>query len=244
MAAGGGVAVAADRIGDSGKRLETRMRWELASLLLLAAGVVHASEAQLKDGNRLFWKGKYAEALKHYDSALIDSPNSSILHFNAGAAAYQTGDAVAAERHFKEAGDLTAVPELRSSVRYNQGVALFRQGKWQEAVDAYKDCLRANPADEDAKYNLGVALAAKQNPPQQQPQSGGQKKDDKQDDKQSQPKDGKGDEQKDEGQAQPKPGQMSKEDAERLMSAAAASEAKKSGQKAPKGGVPNVEEDW
>src|SRR5688572_14541597 len=224
MAAGGGVAVAADRIGDSGKRLETRMRWELASLLLLAAGVVHASEAQLKDGNRLFWKGKYAEALKHYDSALIDSPNSSILHFNAGAAAYQTGDAVAAERHFKEAGDLTAVPELRSSVRYNQGVALFRQGKWQEAVDAYKDCLRANPADEDAKYNLGVALDALKNPPKRPPGQG----------------QGKNDKQK---QDKSKPNGMSKEDAERLLSAAGSSEKKKPQNKAAAGaGQPN--EDW
>lgn len=39
---------------------------------------------------------------------------------------------------------------------YNRGVALYDQGKYTEAIDAYKLALRKNPKDLFAKYNLAV----------------------------------------------------------------------------------------
>jgi len=120
-------------------------------------------------------------------------------------------------------------PALRAAARYNQGNAFFRQNKWKEAVEAYKDSLRANPRDEDAKYNLGVALNTLRNPPKPQPKSGSGKND----------KNQKGSGSK--GGA--KPSDMSQQDAERLLAAAAASEQKKKAQ-APKSGVPKPDEDW
>lgn len=193
------------------------------------AGQGLASDAQLKEGNRLFRKGRYPEALKKYNDALIDAPESVILRFNAGGAAYQSGDFSSAEKQFQETAEKTPHPEFRAAARYNQGNALFRQHKLAEAVEAYKESLRANPRDEDAKYNLGVAMNALKNPqsPQQKPGSGKKKSDDKQD---SRP-------------AQPKPGEMSKEDAERLMSAVGAGEPRKPAN-AKKGDAPHPDEDW
>jgi len=189
---------------------------------------VHASESQLKEGNRLFWNGHYEDALKKYNDALIDAPDSSILRFNAGDAAFQMGDFASAEKQFQETGDRTPIPALRSVARYNQGNALFRQNKWKEAVETYKEALRANPKDEDAKYNLGVALNTLKNPPKQKPQSG----------------QGKQDKQKGSQNQQPKANGMSKEDAERLLAAAGMGEKKKPNEKAPKSGTPHPDEDW
>jgi Ca-activated chloride channel family protein len=211
--------------------MEGIMKIRTAVLLMLSGipltATVYANEVQLKEGNRLFWKGDYASALQKYNDALIDTPESSVLRFNAGDAAYQMGDAVTAEKQFQEAGDRSPIPVLRSAARYNAGNALYRQGKWKEAIEAYKEALRSNPNDQDAKYNLGVALNALKNPPKQKPRSGqGKSNPDKQNQK-NQPS---------------KPNSMSQQDAERLLSAAGAGEQKK--QNKAKAGAGHPDEDW
>ena len=39
-----------------------------------------------------------------------------------------------------------------------EGNALFRNGKIQECIEAFKQALRMNPSDEDARYNLALAM--------------------------------------------------------------------------------------
>lgn len=210
------------------------------SFLVLSFCSAEASLSQLKDANRLFKNGHYEDALKLYDDALVDQPHSSGLHFNAGDAAYQSGDFTRAVKEFDEASQ-SANPLLKSASHYNRGNALFRQNDWAGAIEAYKESLRVNPRDEDAKYNLGVAMRTKQNPPKPQPKSGQQGDQQKkggggQDQNQNQQANGQ--------QQSSQSGQMSKEDAERLLEAARSGELKKSNQKFPKSDVPHPDEDW
>jgi Ca-activated chloride channel family protein len=203
--------------------MEGRMRSFLAICLIpFVCGFAHASEAQLKEGNRLFKNRNYKEALKQYNDALIDSPDSNVLRYNAGDAAYQAGDFATAEKGFRETAEKAPDPTFRAAARYNQGNALFRQQKLPEAVEAYKDSLRVNPQDEDAKYNLSVALNALKNPKSQ-----------------NQRKSGGGGKSPAEARRE---GEMSKEDAERLLSAVGAGEQKK--QPAKKAEAPHPDEDW
>lgn len=205
--------------------------------LLTFTSMAFASNTQLKKGNREFKNGNYEKALKLYDDALIDRPHSPVLHFNAGAAAYQKGDFYRAETEFTESAK-AAQSTLQDISHYNRGNALFRRQRYDDAIEAYKEALRINPKDENAKYNLGVARRAKQNPPQQKPDEGqGTKGQEKQPGK----KDSAGaPESRGAGEKQ----QMSKEDAERLLSAAAAGERKKSDQKASKEQKAGDDEDW
>jgi tetratricopeptide (TPR) repeat protein len=206
--------------------------------VLVSRTTVFASTSQLKEGNRQFKNGNYDKASELYQDALIDTPYSSILQFNLGDALAMKSDMPKAEVAFTEAAK-SANPVLKGASHYNRGNVLFAQGKWADAVDAYKDSLRANPHDEDAKYNLGVALRAQKNPPASakatagKPSSKGSGKDNGKEQKSGSP-----------AEASAKAGQMSREDAERLLSAAGAGEKKKSQQKATKNEVPHPDEDW
>ena len=216
---------------------------KIIKLLLLVLGFstgALASPSQLKEGNRQFKNGHYDQALKLYEDALIDTPYSSVLHFNAGDASFMNKELPKAEVSFMESAK-SADPLLRGASHYNRGNAFFYEGKWAEAIDAYKDSLRASPQDEDAKYNLGVALKALKNPPPPKSGQGQGKKDQKQS---AGGKKGDEDKKQESAGPQPKPGQMSREDAERLLAAAGAGEKKKSTQKMPKGEVPHPDEDW
>ena len=61
-------------------------------------------------------------------------------------------------------------PALSSASWYNLGNALYRQQQLQESLEAYKQALRANPADLDAKHNLERVLEQLQEQEQQRTQ--------------------------------------------------------------------------
>ena len=119
-----------------------------------------------------------------------------------------------------------ADPRSKAAVLYDAGNAYYRQGKLDQAMEKYKQALRLNPADVDAKHNLELSKKLDKQQKEQQKKNG-KPKDDKSDQK-----------------PQPKPGEMSKEDAQRLLEAMAQEEKsakEKAGKQKPE---PPTGEDW
>jgi len=60
--------------------------------------------------------------------------------------------------------------DLRSKVVYNQAVILTQQKKLEESIEGYKEALRFNPGDQEARENLQKALLElkKKTPPKKQ----------------------------------------------------------------------------
>ena len=230
----------------------------MAAAILIAALALRprpaaADEAASRnnEGNRLYLKQQYDEALKRYTEAQASRPGAPEMHYNIGNVLYRKGEMDKAAEEYLRA---QAAPDKRLSqaALYNRGNALMSRGRLQDAVNAYVQALRVRPDDQDAKRNLELALRLME-----------EQKKQKQDP--SQPKEGPQDQKNPSGQepqdkgpqdkapqdpSQKKPpqqsGAMSEEEARRILDALR--EAEKEGiRKHVRAGAPDrrrPEKDW
>ncbi len=125
-----------------------------ASLDLLAAPSAYRKNEQ---GNKLYQKEKYQEALKKYTEAQLSDPESLELHYNIGNVLYKQG-------RYDEAADEYAQSifsdrdELKAYSFFNRGNTQFMQQDFQGAIESYIEALKLDPEDRDAKKNLELAL--------------------------------------------------------------------------------------
>ncbi len=109
--------------------------------------------------------------------------------------------------------------QQKADALYNQGNALCKQQKWQEAIDCYKNSLAITPNSQHAKYNLCYAKS-KLPPPQKQPQNSQSQKEKEQKNKEQQKQP-----QQSQPQHAPEPpkvqanGRLNKQQAEQLLQA-------------------------
>lgn len=115
----------------------------------------HPERRVIRSGNKAYDKEDYTGAEEKYRRALEKMPLSYEGAFNLSDALYRQekyDEALGLLKNLSENPAIT--PEQRAKVFYNLGNTMFRQQKLQEAADYYKESLRNNPADADAKYNL------------------------------------------------------------------------------------------
>lgn len=154
--------------------------------------------SEMARGNELCRQGEFEQARQAYFNAQAESPESPEPAYNAGNAYCYEGNFDEALKAYDRARDLArrlkgkTADKIKTAIDYNRGWALFRAGRSDEAVESFKDVLRRNPEDEDAKFNLEWIKAEKR------------------------PRQKTGKEGKDSGQQQRK-GELSKEDAERVL---------------------------
>ena len=166
-------------------------------------------ERFIRGGNRLYGKGEHAAAEKEYWKALNADSTSVKGRFNLADAQYEQGKYAQAQRFYE--GLATAPsgsPATQAASWYNLGNALFKQNKLPEGVEAYKQALKLQPKDEDARYNLSEALRRLQKQQGQNKDQNNQNKDqkdkdkDKNQDQQNQNQQNQNQEQKDQGKDQ------------------------------------------
>lgn len=206
-------------------------------------------------GNEALAAGDIEEAREAYTKALEINPDFAEAQFNLGNTyqaesrkileqlssvsdqeqqkmIYQKAQEASkkAATEFEKASREVKDPEKINKVQYNMGNAHLMGGDVDKGIEAYKEALRNDPADEDARYNLAYAqhLKKKQEQQQQDQQQQDQKKDDKQEDqkKDDQQKDDQknDDQQQDQQQQDQKKDELSKEDAEKMLEALAKQE--------------------
>ncbi|MDY6952571.1 MAG: tetratricopeptide repeat protein [Thermodesulfobacteriota bacterium] len=129
----------------------------LLVILLPAVLFCHLAVA-VEDPDALYKQGRFGEAEKAYAEADMDHPKDIRYRFNRGCAAFQKGDFQGATAAFSSVLRRAEDDEIRFSTAYNLGNAAFKQGDVQRAADLYRQAILYNPENEDAKYNLELAL--------------------------------------------------------------------------------------
>ena len=193
----------------------------LCLLLVAASASAQMTDRQyIRQGNKQFRSGDYANAEVSYRKAIEKNAKNAQAAFNLGNALMAQKKDSAAVEQFQGAARLETNPLRKAQAYHNMGVICQTHKMYGEAIEAYKNALRLNPKDDETRYNLVLCKHQKQKQDQQQNQQGGDN-DKKQDDKQKdqQQPDQQKDKQDDKQQEQPKP-QMSKDNAEQLLNAA------------------------
>lgn len=130
----------------------------LLVFLILGMGIGDASIEKVREGNRRYQENKYEDAVNKYKEALNINPSSAIAVFNMGVAKYKQGYYASAINDFN-AVIARKDASLEAKVYYNLGNAFFKANMVKQAVHSFKESVRINPYDMDARYNLELSLA-------------------------------------------------------------------------------------
>jgi tetratricopeptide (TPR) repeat protein len=136
-------------------------RWRAGVLILLLSGCSRGM-GDIRRGERLYGAGSYRESHEAFQRALTASGDPA-LQYSVGKTLYRLHRYEEAARSFRDA---TSVPRLKQASYYNLGNSLVRAAEeitdkdelLRQAIAAYEEALRLNPADSAAKWNLEVAL--------------------------------------------------------------------------------------
>ena len=188
----------------------------VTGLFVSASGFGQSPEALIRKGNRQYKTGDYEQSKVNYEKALKQAPGNVNANFNLGNAEFRKNDFEKAAAGYDEV--LNAKPDAKTQEDswYNKGVAMMKQKKLEESIDAWKHALELNPHDQEARDNLVKALLEKKKQQQQQKNDKDKKdkkpKPDKQDQQQK-------DQQKNQEDDHPKPQQskLSKQQVEQYL---------------------------
>lgn len=225
------------------------MKWKLNIVLLFICSVSYGQKEKIitNEGNKEYQAGDFNKAEERYENALEMNEDFIEAAYNLGNSYQRQADNLAKQlesaateeekeqikESFKvlntKAADTYAKAlenaddkSEKSRLSYNRGNALLRAGELENSIDSYKEALRNNPADEDARYNLAYAKQMLKKQQEQQKKNQENKEEEKKEEKkEEQQPDDKQDEQKNDQQQeqQPKPDQLSQEDAEKMLDA-------------------------
>lgn len=163
-------------------------------LVLVSLGWIDPLADKVREGNELYHRGAYDDALDKYVNAQIDSPPLPQLDFNIAGTQYQ-------RKKYDEAAQLfdkvvqSGNPEMQAKASFNMGNTLYRQGKMKEAMEYYKKAVdladglgykgdeSIDALKNDARYNYEfVERKIKENEQKQQQQGQDQEQNQKEQD--------------------------------------------------------------
>ena len=115
-------------------------------------------EKTIQAGNEYYKQQQFAKASEEYNKAIQADPSNKTAKFNQANVLYKQDKKVEAAELFAEVAKDATDKEIRSKAFYNKGVILNQQNNLEESIEAYKNALRNNPEDKEARENLQKAL--------------------------------------------------------------------------------------
>lgn len=170
------------------------------SLIRYGNPTTKSQNEYLIEANRLHNDSLFEEAVEPYMKGLTFDKQRSLVNYNIATNSLkmnyeQLNKAFVEDGYQLDAGTDSALVEAMgrliiasdgladtaqySSIFHNIGVTNHMRDSLEIAAEAYKEALRKNPADEDARYNLAVILYQMKNNQQNQQQNQQQENQDK-----------------------------------------------------------------
>lgn len=190
----------------------------------------------IASGYKLYKEKRFAEAEVQFRKALEANAASETAMFNLAASLLRQGGAKAADGSDKTAQEASALlSELSAQAKdvklaelaaYNLGNMAFNSGDYAASIEQYKNALRRNPLNDDARDNLRLAqkkLQEQNQDKKDQNKDKEQEKEKEQDKQDQQQQDQKQNQDKDQQQPPKQPeeekGSISDNNAERILKA-------------------------
>lgn len=141
--------------------------WTILLLCIISTAKLQAQEStaqeqeierEIQKGNDLYKQQQYQQAETAYNEVLKKDPNNSTAKYNRALALQRQGKSEEAIKVFNDVAFKTDDGQLKSKAYYNKGAIRSGQKNLEESIEAYKDALRQNPDDKEARENLQKAL--------------------------------------------------------------------------------------
>ena len=115
----------------------------------------------LIEARNLYHQKNYDEALKKYKLVEKTAPKSISISNEIAQTAYKSNKFEAAEKNYSSSKSKNEPCLNYSKTQHNLGNSKYKQKKYQDAIDSYKESLRNNPNNEQTRYNLAKAMLSK-----------------------------------------------------------------------------------
>ncbi len=155
------------------------------------------------DANKTLTQNNFITAEAEYRKAISKSKENIAAPYNLGRAYYNRESYPEAFGRFKSAGEKASEKPDKHKAYHNLGNVFMKNKEYAKAVEAYKQALRANPNDDETRYNLALAKKMQEKEQNDQDQNNQDKKNDenKEDQNKNQDQNNEGDsDKKDEGE--------------------------------------------
>jgi len=116
------------------------------------------ANSTIKEGNDLYRKQQFGEALKKYKAAQQQDSKNTTAIFNQGNAYYRSGKFSEAASAFEQSATKKTNKQQTGKAWYNKGVSLAKAQQLEPAITAFKQAIKKNPQDAEARENLQKAI--------------------------------------------------------------------------------------
>lgn len=138
-------------------------------ILMSGSAFAESADRLIDSGNKSWLAGDYDKAIKKYDEAAVDKPESPYVYFNRGTALYKKGDYKSAIEAFEKAALKSKEPEMEAKSRFNLGNCTYREAERQMDSDLkkaleycrksilhYQESLKLDPDFKEAAENIEI----------------------------------------------------------------------------------------
>ncbi len=129
----------------------------VASLFSSFIAIAQENKA-LAEGNEYYRQSQFEPAEKQYRVALERGIDNATAQLNLANALYKQKKYTEAVTVLQNAQQSLKNGALKSAAHYNEGVVYSAQKQLEKSIEAYKEALRNNPTDVQARENLQKAM--------------------------------------------------------------------------------------